>query len=213
MLAFTFWPGGPPGGVASGLHRLAVSEHTRTEVLQLLEILEAQTRTLAEKLPGRLETSPLRSHARYSREELAAAFGMGTTVRGTPGSFVSGVRWFPESQTDLLLVTLRKSESDFSPSTLYRDYAISQSLFHWESQSTTRAESPTGRRYQEHEARGSQVLLCVRETKTGDIGSEPFTCLGTVRYQSHSGEQPMQILWELDRPMPAELLLHARAVS
>ena len=57
------------------------------------------------------------------------------------------------------------------------------------------------------------MLLCVREATAGDIGTEPFTCLGTVRYREHQGEKPMRILWELDRPMPPELLAHARAVA
>jgi hypothetical protein len=59
-------------------------------------------------------------------------------------------------------VTLNKSEALFSPSTRYRDLALGPSLFHWESQSTTTAASPTGQRYIHHEARGSRVLLFVR---------------------------------------------------
>jgi hypothetical protein len=41
-------------------------------------------------------------------------------------------------------VTLNKSEALFSPSTRTRDLALGPSLFHWESQSTTTAASPTG---------------------------------------------------------------------
>ena len=48
-----------------------------------------------------------------------------------------GVLWHQSSQTDLLFITLRKSEALFSPSTRYRDLALGPSLFHWESQSTT----------------------------------------------------------------------------
>lgn len=213
MLYFSFWPQGAPEGMTEALQRLARSVHVRRELLQLLDVCETETRALPERLNGPLESSPLRSHARYSRDELAAALGLGTRTKGTPGSLVSGVRWFPEARVDLLLVTLRKSEAQFSPSTLYRDYAVDESLFHWESQSSTAAGSPTGLRYRTHEQRGSQVLLCVREATAGDIGTEPFTCLGTVRYREHQGEKPMRILWELDRPMPPELLAHARAVA
>jgi hypothetical protein len=67
------------------------------------------------------------------------------------------------SATDLLFITLRKSEALFSPSTRYRDLALGPSLFHWESQSTTTAASPT----------------------------EPFVCLGFATYKSHEGERPM----------------------
>ena len=48
-------------------------------------------------------------------------------------------------------VSLDKTIGGFSPTTPYRDYAISRDLIHWESQSATRADSETGRRYQNHE--------------------------------------------------------------
>jgi hypothetical protein len=90
-------------------------------------------------------------------------------------------------------VTLNKSEALFSPSTRYRDLALGPSLFHWESQSTTTAASPTGQRYIHHEARGSRVLLFVREHRRegGRAGgvTEPFRCLGFARYESHEGER------------------------
>ncbi len=41
--------------------------------------------------------------------------------------------WHQSSATDLLFITLRKSEALFSPSTRYRDLALGPSLFHWES--------------------------------------------------------------------------------
>ena len=96
---------------------------------------------------------------------------------------------------------------------MYRDYALTETLFHWESQSLTRAESPTGQRYINHERDGSNVVLFVRESKVGEIGTEPYTCLGNARYVSHEGEKPMQIVWELERPMPARLFEAAKAVQ
>jgi hypothetical protein len=41
-----------------------------------------------------------------------------------------GVLWHQPSQTDLLFVTLNKSEALFPPSTRYRDLALGPSLFH-----------------------------------------------------------------------------------
>ena len=46
---------------------------------------------------------------------------------------------------------------------MYRDYAISHDPFHWESQSTTSAASPTGQRYIHHADLGSRICLFVRE--------------------------------------------------
>ena len=72
------------------------------------------------------------------------------------------------STTDLLFITLRKSEALFSTSTSYRDLALGPSLFHWESQSTTTVSWATGQRYIHHATRGSRVLLFVREQRKQD---------------------------------------------
>ena len=121
--------------------------------------------------------------------------------------------WNEPSQCDLLFVTLKKSEALFSPSTRYRDLALGPHLFHWESQSNTTAASATGQRYIHHEARGSRVLLFVREQRKQDgrpgAPTEPFVCLGFATYESHEGERPMAwgiSLWRLEREIPAAWL-------
>jgi len=112
------------------------------------------------------------------------------------------VVWHEPSQCDLLFITLSKSEALFSPTTRTRDLALGPSLFHWESQSTTTAASPTGQRYIHHQARGSRVLLFVREQRKQGGVTEPFVCLGFSRYESHEGDRPMAIRWRLERPIP-----------
>jgi len=97
-------------------------------------------------------------------------------------------------QTDALLVNLHKSEKDFSPSTMYRDYAISSNLFHWESQNTTTTASPTERRYLSHRESGSHVVLFVRNAPTNDLGAAPFLCLGQAHYVEHRGERRLPSL-------------------
>jgi len=76
-----------------------------------------------------------------------------------------GVDFDGVTNTDLFFVTLEKTAGHYSPSTMYRDYAISSELFHWESQSTTSVESPTGQRYLNHRTRGSHVVLFGRHRK------------------------------------------------
>lgn len=213
MLAYSFWPSGHPGGPRGALTRLRNTPVVVREVLGLLEHLEATSRSLPEPLGGLLAKSPVRSHAHYSREELLAGLGLGTLDPGHPGSIREGVKWLPTLRTDTLLVTLKKSEADYSPSTLYRDYAINQELFHWESQSTTSALSATGQRYQLHREQGSHVVLFARRAKSGDIGTEPYLCLGTAQFQESQGSRPMQITWKLDRHMPTDLYLEARAAA
>ena len=90
--------------------------------------------------------------------------------------------------------------------TMYDDYPISPTLFHWQSQSTTREDSPTGRRYQHHDANGTHVLLFVRRHKKDGRGeTAAYTFLGPATYVEHMGERPMSITWRLHHAMPAEL--------
>ena len=92
---------------------------------------------------------------------------------------------------------------------MYQDYAISPDLFHWESQSTTSADSKTGQRYIHHEELGSSILLFTRERKTDAMGTSPYMFLGPAVYVSHSGDRPMGITWKLEHPMPMEMFTAA----
>lgn len=211
MLYYSFWPSGHENGVAAGLTELLNARFVRDELAQIMQFREVVSKAVPRPLSGGLETQPIRSHATYTREELLAGLGVGSLNSEKPGSIREGVKWVPELQTDILLVTLKKSEADYSPTTMYHDYALTDTLFHWESQSLTREGSPTGQRYINHESQGSNVVLFVRKAKNGETGTEPYTCLGNARYVKHSGEKPMQIIWELERPMPASLFEIARA--
>lgn len=100
-------------------------------------------------------------------------------------------------------MTLHKSEADYSPTTMYHDYALSRELFHWESQSGTTLASPTGQRYLHHDEQGSHVLLFARPSKVTELGGgAPYLFLGEASYASHRGERPIAITWRLHTPMP-----------
>jgi hypothetical protein len=172
----------------------------RDELRQLLHLLAERADRRLHPLPWALPI-PVCVHGRYSRAQIEAAFGILTG--DAPWIHREGVLWHEPSHTDLLFVTLNKSESLFSPTTRYRDLALGPALFHWESQSTTTAASTTGQRYIHHEARGSRVLLFVREHRRQGTVTEPFRCLGFVNYESHAGERPMAIRWRLEREIPA----------
>lgn len=213
MLYYAFWPKGDGGSIAEGLDEIRSNQVLCQELDQLLTVTSSMHRLTPRRLESDLDGIPLRTHARYSREELLSALGMGVNEKPQPGNFREGVKWFKEHKTDALLITLRKSDADFSPSTRYRDYALTPHLFHWESQSGTSIESPTGQRYIHHREYGTNVLLFVRHAKVGDLGTEPYTCLGTAKYVSHEGSRPIQVVWQLDRPMPTDLFLAAKAVA
>ena len=145
---------------------------------------------------------PLDLHCTYTRDQLLVAmdFMKPNTVR-------EGVKWLPEKETDVFFITLNKSDKDYSPTTMYNDYSINESLFHWQSQSTTADTSTTGQRYIHHKERGSKVLLFVREFKNDTFGNTaPYTFLGTASYVKHNGSKPMNVTWKLDKPIPAKYL-------
>ena len=150
---------------------------------------------------------PLDVHCSYTRDQLLLALDF-----MKPKTLREGVKWLADKQTDVLLITLNKSDKEYSPTTMYNDYSINSRLFHWQSQSTTSADSPTGQRYIHHKARGSHVLLFVRETKSDACGAAPYTFLGTADYVNHTGSRPMNIVWQLHQEIPAKFLRKTQQV-
>lgn len=188
--------------VLDNLYALSDSSVLLEELLSLLRYRYEQIDFIDEPVELGFDC-PLDLHCTYTRDQLLVAmdFMKPATVR-------EGVKWLPEKQLDVFFVTLNKADKDYSPTTMYKDYSINESLFHWQSQSTTAADSPTGQRYIHHRERGSKVLLFVREFKTDRIsgGAEAYTFLGTANYVKHEGSRPMNITWKLDRPIPAKFL-------
>ncbi len=151
----------------------------------------------------------LEVYCNYTRDQIFAALGF-----AKPGSIREGVKYLDAKNsdvvtmpTDAFLVTLNKSEKEFSDTTLYEDYSIDKQLFHWQSQSTTRPESKTGQRYIRQKENGNIVLLFVRSAKKDSYGnSMAFTFLGTAQIVSWEGSQPMSIIYRLDHPIPAKYI-------
>ena len=111
-----------------------------------------------------------------------------------------------DEKTELLWVTLNKSDRDFSPSTQYEDYAISETLFQWQSQNTASHDN-AGRRYVEQTQTHQQFLLFVREQKKDAYGlTESYYCLGPVWYVSSRGDRPMTITWRMENEIPGKIL-------
>ena len=133
--------------LGEGCALLWAHPQVRAEILALLDVLGERVTHVPIPLAGHPDV-PLAVHARYTRIEILAAFGVGDGAKVAP--WQTGVYWAKEAKADLLAFTLDKTSGHFSPTTRYRDYAISRDLIHWESQSVTRADSETGRRYQQH---------------------------------------------------------------
>ncbi|MFG2883858.1 DUF3427 domain-containing protein [Streptomyces sp. NPDC048297] len=221
MLFFQLWP---LGGVTrkgfahydAGFDLLREQQAVRSELRQVLEYNLAHTEHVPIPLLGLGNHAgiPLTVHASYTREEILPALDQATVGGFVPADFREGVKWCESIKTDALLITLDKDEKDFSPQTRYHDYALNETLFHWESQNQTSETSPTGLRYQHHASEGSHVLLFVRRYKSTDIGgAQPWILLGPAEYVEHTGSKPMAITWKLKHEIPADVWTYSAVAA
>jgi len=187
--------------VWDNLYALAESPVLLSELKELLQYNFNRIDFIDEEVDLGFD-SPLDLHCAYTRDQLFLGLGFMQL-----SSMRQGVKWLPDKYCDVFLVTLNKSAKDYSPTTMYKDYSINENLFHWQSQSTTSAESPTGLRYVQHGKGDGKVLLFVREFKNDLAGTtSPYTFLGLASYLSHEGSRPMSITYRLHRPIPAKYL-------
>jgi superfamily II DNA or RNA helicase/HKD family nuclease len=215
MLFFSLWPdGGGFDSYAAGLAALRAEPAVREDLRAVIKLGLDGAERVTTRLSGELGLRPLRVHGRYTREEIVAALDYVALDGRKPNSFREGVLFAPEAKADAFLVTLHKSEADYSPTTMYQDYAISPELFHWETQSGTTVASKTGQRYLGHRANGSHILLFTRPQKVTDFGSgAPYVFLGEADYVEHRGERPIAITWRLRTPMLAADFAAASVVA
>ncbi|QEP08477.1 DUF3427 domain-containing protein [Glutamicibacter sp. ZJUTW] len=215
MLFYTFWDNG--GGFETydqGLDRIRANGYLVEELRAAFARGVDRGAHAPRGLPLGLQHIPLYSHATYWRSEILAALEYGSLELGKGVNHREGVAWCSQANTDALFVTLDKDESVHNPNTLYKDYAISPQLFHWESQNATSPTSPTGKRYLNRKEHASHILLFTRDAARDIDGLVlPFTCLGTVDYVKHEGSKPIAITWKLHREMPVSVFTSANAVA
>jgi superfamily II DNA or RNA helicase len=144
---------------------------------------------------------PLKLHSRYTRDQILAAIGLSTFERKSPSR--EGVAINEKINTEILFINLIKSEENFSPTTMYDDYAISETLFHWQSQNSAGPETKKGKSYINHQKNNKKILLFVREKHTDEFGQRHgFVFVGEGKLIEYSGAKPMNIKWELCEPLP-----------
>ena len=207
MLFNSLWSdGGGFSGVAEGFAALQREEATRREISAVVDLSFDAARHVTIDLEGLLRQIPLKVHARYQREEILGALNFPRN----PNSFREGVWYSEDHNVDAFFVTLKKSETDYSPTTMYRDYPISPTLFHWESQSTTSVGSKTGQRYL---SGSSSVLIFARHEQKDEFGTSPYLFLGPAHYLEHTGDRPIAITWRLEHALPIDFFATASAVA
>lgn len=181
----------------------------RNELVEILGLFDEQILHLHQPI-GLLQPVPLQVHASYTREDILAAFGASTVSKPMP--LQSGVYWHDPTKTDLLFVTLQKTEKEYSPTTRYLDNAISEHLFHWESQAKDTVASIRGQNYLHHEQRDRSIALFIRSAKKEPNGrTMAYFCAGTATYVEHQSERPIQITWKLRYALPGDVFADYRA--
>lgn len=207
MAHYDFWqePGPVLGfrGLDESLKTLASDPRLNVEFIGITEL--ALGRIEVEELRMELSfPSALKIHARYSRDEILASSGAHSFEKKSSNR--EGVVDLKDLNSELLFVTLQKTEKRFSPTTLYHDYAISERFFHWQSQNSALPDKGKGLAYVKHKETGKNIILFVREKSKDEFGrTMGFVNLGPVDIESHHGSQPMNITWKLRTPLPSFL--------
>jgi len=184
------------GSAGAFVDRLHGQQGIADELRELAALLQARTTLPAMPLPG-MEDTPLVLHASYGIREVLTAVGWLTANRRNP--FQAGVLALPARRTELLFVTLDKSEG-YHDRIAYHDYAISAERFHWQTQNSAGPDTLAGRRYLHSAPEGWKYQLFVRVRK-GDV----YRACGPVLMESAEGDRPMTIIWRLASPLPVKL--------
>ncbi len=204
MLHYSFWQKPPQSmGFSSSYGIIDFIKNNPIALQEMIEFLKIRYNDI-DFIDDNLDlnfSNVLNNHCTYTRDQALAAVGYWDYHARK--EMREGVLYIKDKKIHMFFINLNKSEKDFSPTTMYKDYAINETLFHWQSQSTTSITSKTGRAYINQEKNGEKIVLFVRENKNNKYGATPYTCLGTATFVRASGEKPINIVWQLEKEMPA----------
>ena len=86
---------------------------------------------------------------------------------------------------------------------MYDDYAINETLFHWQSQNSAGPDTSKGMSYITHKANYKRIMLFVREKNKDEFGNTMgYVFVGEADLKEHYGSKPMNIIWQLHTPLP-----------
>ncbi|RUO79965.1 DUF3427 domain-containing protein [Idiomarina tyrosinivorans] len=196
MLAYQVCGGKSVQTVDGFLNDLRQTPELLVELTELADALDASTNEQFRPLPE-LEASGLKLHSAYQNREIMTAVGYHTEIHFA--AVREGVWRDQAAKLELMFVTLDKQNA-IHEGVAYDDYAISRSLFHWQSQNTATPQTPVGKRYIESGTNGWQFQLFVRVNK-----DSPYRACGPLEFVKSEGERPMSITWRLKYPLTAKL--------
>jgi len=173
------------------------------ELVELLNIRYNEIKFVDEPVDLGFDNA-LDLHCTYSRDEVLTGLGVNTLQYRK--ELREGALYVANKDIDIFFINIIKSEKDFSPTTMYEDYVISDLLFHWQSQNKTSVTSSVGLRYLNERKQGGKVLLFVREIKKRNGLAEPYYYLGKANYENHYGDRPISFVWRLEKPIAPHIL-------
>ncbi|MDX6190961.1 DUF3427 domain-containing protein [Flavobacterium sp. Fl-318] len=181
------------------------------EIIEVLEILidKIGFKEIEIELPY---NQPLKLHARYTRDQILTAFRLSTFNKKSSNR--EGAAENKSLNTEVLFINLIKSEENFSPTTMYDDYAISETLFHWQSHNAYGPETTKGASYIKHLKINKKILLFIREKGKDENGNAlGYVFIGEGIFKETEGSKPMNIKWELNEPIPNYLWKESAKMS
>ena len=205
MFHYDIWQGAGPAKGFDSLEQ-SISELSSSSIM-VQEIQETLSYLLSKIgfVEKRIDLDfpfPLQLHARYNRDQILVAMQLHSFEKAS--SSREGIAQNKTLNVEGLFVTLKKSEKEYSPTTLYDDYAISETLFHWQSQNRASPENASGKSYILQSESRKNILIFVREQNEDEYGNTMgYVFLGLADFVKTQGAKPMNIEWRLKEPMPA----------
>lgn len=172
---------------ANGQYRLRAYNPDYADILVSAELQE-QLRTFA-RLKAVIDPLDMQVGQRFMREDIPPLFG----AEFNPGSWNSGHVVIAERKAHVLLVTLNNQGKTVAMRR--HNFWIDAQHFQWESQKSTSPTNKRGKEIINHLALGIDLHLFVRENRLEGGKAAPFRYHGKVQYQSHSGSEPMSVVF------------------
>lgn len=180
------------------------------ELKELIPILKNNCNAYEQADNSGIKDFPLMLHGTYTKDQIFVAVETSTILRKS--SCREGCERNKQKMTEAMFVDIIK-DREVGSNTNYNDFAISDTLFNWESQNSVTQASKSGQNYINET---QTMLLFVRQQSSAPDNKNRtmgFTYLGKVSLVKYKGEKPIEIIWKLKTPMPASVLKIAKHKS
>lgn len=177
------------------------------ELEEVMGLLKSRCEAYEKPDNSVLMNFPLKLHGVYTRDHIFVAIGTSTLDKKSTNR--EGSDRNKKRNIEAMFVDIIKDREEGS-NTNYNDFAISETMFNWETHNKISPESRVGQNYINQV---QTMLLFVRqqdsfpEDKGRTMG---YTYLGEVTMVKWQGARPMEIVWRLKTPMPASFFKIAR---